>query len=73
MIIDQPWIIHLMSDFFSMSVLAYLFIRRNEIIRSTQNIGRVYRLIIAISVVLFILNTFRLMVETRASSESSSR
>ncbi len=71
MIIDQPWFVHLMSDFFSVSVLAYIFFRRNEIIRSTQNISRVYRLIIGISLVLFILNTFRLVIEIRAASENS--
>jgi LmbE family N-acetylglucosaminyl deacetylase len=71
MIIDQPWFVHLMSDFFSISVLAYIFIRRNEIIRSTQNISRVYRLIIGISILLFILNTFRLIIEARPASENS--
>ncbi len=66
-IVGQPWFIHLMSDLFSVYILGYIFVRRNEIIRSTQNVSRVYAVIISIAVLLFALNTFRMVVEIQTT------
>jgi LmbE family N-acetylglucosaminyl deacetylase len=70
-IVEQPWFVHLMSDLFSVYILAYVYIRRNEIVRTTQHISRVYAVIISVAVILLALNTFRIVYEIQATPETA--
>ena len=52
-------------------VLFYIYRRRSDIIRSTQNVSRVFALIIGVTVVILILNSIHLIHEISGSSDNS--
>ena len=65
-----PWFEHLSSILISIIVLFYIFRRRSEIIRSTQNVSRVFGLIIGVTLVILLLNGIRMIQEILGSSQS---
>jgi LmbE family N-acetylglucosaminyl deacetylase len=69
-IVEQPWFVHFMSVLFSIYILAYVFFRRNEIARTTQNISRVYTVIVSTALILLALNTYRLVFEIQLTPET---
>ncbi len=67
----RPWFEHLFSILISLTILTYLFIRRKEIIRSTQRIPRLYWIIGGISAGLLLINGYRLAVEISSAPETT--
>ena len=65
------WFEHLSSIFISLIVLFYIYRRRSDIIRSTQNVSRVFALIIGVTVVILVLNGFRMGHEISGEAENS--
>ena len=66
-----PWVEYLTPILISLIVLFYIYRRRSEIIRSTQNVSRVFNLIIGVTVVILILNGI-LLIQTISGVEKSS-
>jgi LmbE family N-acetylglucosaminyl deacetylase len=64
------WFEHLSSILISLVVLFYIYRRRSDIIRSTQNISRVFSLIIGVTVVILILNAVRMAHEISGAPEN---
>jgi hypothetical protein len=50
------WVEQLFSIFVSLIVLFYIYRRRSDIIRSTQNVNRVFAIIIGVTLVILTLN-----------------
>ncbi len=68
--LGYSWFEHLSSILISIIVLFYIFRRRSEIIRSTQYVSRVFALIIGITVIILLLNAFRMIDEIDGQSLS---
>jgi LmbE family N-acetylglucosaminyl deacetylase len=68
--LDFSWFEHLFSILISIVILFYIYRRRSDIIRSTQYTSRVFTLIIGVTVVIILLNSFRLIRETIGAPES---
>ena len=65
------WFEHLSSIFISLIVLFYIYRRRSDIIRSTQNVSRVFALIIGVTVVILVLNGIRMAHEISGEAETT--
>jgi LmbE family N-acetylglucosaminyl deacetylase len=69
--LSLSWVEQLFSILVSLIVLFYIYRRRSEIIRSTQNINRVFALIIGVTVVILILNTVHLILEATTDPDNA--
>ena len=65
------WVEHLFSILVSLIVLFYIYGRRSEIIRGTQNVNRVFGMIIGVTVVILILNTIHLIHEASGNPDNA--
>src|SRR5450759_2277217 len=62
-ILVRPWFEHLFSILISITIIAYITIRRKDIIRSTQRVPRVFWIIGGITTILMLLNAYRAINE----------
>jgi len=62
-ILVRPWFEHLFSILISITIIAYITIRRKDIIRSTQRVPRVFWIIGGITTILMLLNAYRVINE----------
>ncbi len=68
--LSLSWVEQLFSILVSLIVLFYIYRRRSEIIRSTQNVSRVFALIIGVTVVILVLNSIHLILEATADTDN---
>jgi LmbE family N-acetylglucosaminyl deacetylase len=70
--IKLAWFEHLFSILISLVVFFYIYKRRSDIIRSTQNVSRVFALIIGVTLAIFVLNSIRMVQELTGYVENQS-